>query len=241
MIINIAVCDDEDQSLNNIHNELMKAGENLNISIETYLYTDGNKVFDLICSGKEDFDILFLDIDMPNISGLEVAKKIRKFKSDILLIFISAHEQYVFDSIEYNPFRYIRKNKMEQELLLTLKAAYTCLMADMDKYAIIKTEDGEVKVKHSNIIYYEVEARKIRIHMNDGRSLFTRKTIKDFFEELGDENFIRIHSGCVVNVRYINEFSNFDITLDSGERLIVSRRKIKDVKTTLLNYWRDKV
>ena len=55
---------------------------------------------DLIYNDKEDFDILFLDIDMPDISGLEVAKKLREKGSDIILIFISAHEQYVFDSIE---------------------------------------------------------------------------------------------------------------------------------------------
>ena len=111
MIINIAVCDDEQDYLKNIQKQLFQLANALNITIETYLYTDGNKVVDLIYNNKEDFDILFLDIDMPNISGLEVAKKLREKGSDIILIFISAHEQYVFDSIEYNPFRYIRKNR----------------------------------------------------------------------------------------------------------------------------------
>lgn len=109
MIVNIAVCDDKQASLDIIQKELVKAANNLNITIETYLYMDGNEVVDLICNSKEDFDILFLDIDMPNISGLEVAKKIRNAGSDIILIFISAHEQYVFESIDYNPFKYIRK------------------------------------------------------------------------------------------------------------------------------------
>ena len=100
MIINIAVCDDEQNFLDTIQKELLQLANALNITIETYLYTDGNKVVDLIYNNKEDFDILFLDIDMPDISGLEVAKKIRKSESDIILIFISSHEQYVFDSIE---------------------------------------------------------------------------------------------------------------------------------------------
>lgn len=75
MIVNIAVCDDKQASLDIIQKELVKAANNLNITIETYLYMDGNEVVDLICNSKEDFDILFLDIDMPNISGLEVSKK----------------------------------------------------------------------------------------------------------------------------------------------------------------------
>ena len=113
MIINIVVCDDDQDFLDNIQKELFHLANTLNIAIETYLYTDGNKVVDLIYNDKEDFDILFLDIDMPDISGLEVAKKLREKGSDIILIFISAHEQYVFDSIEYNPFRYIRKNRVK--------------------------------------------------------------------------------------------------------------------------------
>ena len=109
MIVNIVVCDDKQESLDMIKTELYKSAEKLSITIEVYCYRDGNNIVDLICDNKEDFDILFLDIDMPEISGLEVAKKIRERESDIILIFISAHEQYVFESIDYNPFKYIRK------------------------------------------------------------------------------------------------------------------------------------
>ena len=78
MRINIAVCDDEDESLHMIQKELYHAADKLNIEIETYFYNKGKKVLDFIYNEKEDFDILFLDIDMPDISGLEVAKKLRQ-------------------------------------------------------------------------------------------------------------------------------------------------------------------
>lgn len=117
MIINIALCDDEQESLDILKKELDKEAEKLNIKISTSAYDDGNKVLDLICKNKEDFDILFLDIDMPGISGLEIAKRLREENSDIILIFVSAHEQYVFESIEYSPFRYIRKSRIGDELL----------------------------------------------------------------------------------------------------------------------------
>lgn len=241
MRIKIAVCDDESRSLNNIHSALITAGRNLNIPIETYLYTDGNKVVDLISSGEEDFDVLFLDIDMPDISGLEVAKSIREAKSDILLIFISAHEQYVFESIEYNPYRYIRKYRMEQEIQPALKAVYKNIMSEVQRSIIIKTDDGEVRLRHADIMYFDVDSRKLKIYMCDGREFIVRKTIKEMYEELENKDFVKIHSGCVVNAKYIAEYSSIDITLDNGKRLIVSRRKVKDVKTKLMKYWRDKV
>lgn len=240
MQINIAICDDEQKSLDTIEEKLYKASEKLNIKIETYIYNDGNKVLDLIYNEKEDFDILFLDIDMPNISGLEVARKLREKKTDVILIFISAHEQYVFDSIEYNPFRYIRKSRIDKELLLALRAAYSRIAEMQDYYIAVKTEESEVRVKHSDIMYFETIARKVGIHLNNGEVLIVRKTIKELNEELNDEHLIRIHSGCVANVKYIDKFSNYDITLDNGEKLIVSRTRVKNVKSTLMNYWGNK-
>ena len=100
---------------------------------------------------------------MLDISGLEVAKKLREKDSDIILIFISAHEQYVFESIEYNPFRYIRKSRREKEVLLALKAAYARLEEMKDSYIVVKTEESEVRVKHSDIMYFEKSVNQPKI------------------------------------------------------------------------------
>lgn len=241
MRINIAVCDDEQESLHMIQKELYKSADKLKIEIDIYAYQNGKRVLDLIYNEKEDFGILFLDIDMPDVSGLEVAKKLREKNSDIILVFISAHEQYVFESIEYNPFRYIRKSRIEKELMPALKAAYQRFEEMQDFYMIVKTEEAEVRVKHSNIMYFETTARKVGIHLKNGKVLLVRKTIKELYEELNDEYFIRIHSGCVANAKYIGKYSNHDITLDNGEHLIVSRTRIKGVKMTLMNYWGNQI
>ena len=217
MRINIAICDDEQKSLQMIQKELYHIADKLKIEIETYAYKEGKKVLDLIYNEKEDFDVLFLDIDMPDVSGLEVAKKLRQKHLDIILIFISAYEQYVFESIEYNPFRYIRKNRIEKELMPCLKAAYQRLEEMQDSYMIVKTGEAEVRVKHSDIMYFETSARKIGIHLKNGEVL------------------------CVANAKYIGKYSNHDITLDNGEHLIVSRTRIKSVKIALMNYWGNQV
>lgn len=243
MAINIAVCDDKQEALDIIQEELVKAANNLNITIETYLYLDGNEVVDMICNNKEEFDILFLDIDMPNISGLEVAKRIRNTGSDIILIFISAHEQYVFESFDYNPFKYIRKNKIKEEIEYSLKRAYKRISSENAKSIIIKAEDGEVRLKYASIMYFEIYSRKMSVFTNDNkkRNLVGRNTIKKIYSELDNEDFILIHSGCIVNVKYINEYSGHDITLDNGTKLIVSRTRIKEVKEAISSYWSKRV
>ncbi len=235
--INIAICDDNSNELQHIQHIILQESKDLRVIPETYLYMDGKKAVDLICSKKEEFDILFLDIDMPEITGLEAAKKIRDAQIEIILIFISAHEQYVFDSFQYQPFRYIRKRRMEQEIYFALKEAFATLGDKRKEMLIVRAEDSEVKIYLKDIMYCETESRKLRLYMSDGKSYLIRKTIKEFYNQLNNKNFIKIHSGCIVNVKYISGYSGFDITLDNDEHLIVSRARMKEVKSTLLKYW----
>ena len=132
---------------------------------------------------------------MPGISGLEIAKKLREENSDIILIFVSAHEQYVFESIEYSPFRYIRKSRIEKELFLDLKAAYSRLGEMQDSYTVIKTSEADVRVKHSDIMYFETAARKVGVHLNNGEILNVRKTIKELEISKDKKYSYRINEG----------------------------------------------
>lgn len=243
MILNIAICDDKKESIEAINEELYKVASKIGISIETYLYTDGKRIIELLLKNNEDIQILFLDIDMPVITGLDVAKKLRENGVDIILVFISAHEQYVFESIDYNPFKYIRKSKMREEIEITLKKAYMRVVAENKKKFMAKTEDGEIRIDNSDIVYFEMQSRKINFVTSDGkkRTIMGRKTIKELNRELADEDFIQIHSGCIVNTKYIDEYSGHDITLDNGQQLIVSRGRIKEVKDAVSRYWRKRV
>jgi DNA-binding LytR/AlgR family response regulator len=185
--------------------------------------------------------LLLLDIDMPEVSGFDIAREMRQAESDTVLIFISSHEHYVFKSIEYRPFRYIRKQYLEEELYHALKDAYKLIDSESDKTIIIKVDDEDIRLKHSEIMYYEIESRKLSIHLKNKNVLNIRKTIRDFYKELADDNFIQINSGCVVNAKYIDKISSNDITLENGEKLIVSRPRIKNVKSELLEYWGNKI
>ena len=197
-MLSIAICDDQQDSLETIEEELHRSSKNLNVEIETHLYTDGNDMLGLMKNNKDYFDVVFLDIDMPKISGLDVAAKMRSINQEILLVFISAHEQYVFESIDYNPFKYIRKNKIEEEIEYSLKRAYKRISSENAKSIVVKTEDGEVRLKHTSIMYFEVYARRMSVFTNGNqkRNLVGRKTIKKLYSELNDEDFIQIHSGC---------------------------------------------
>ena len=232
-----------DKAIGTIEEELHRSSKNLNVEIETHLYTDGNDMLGLMKNNKDYFDVVFLDIDMPKISGLDVAAKMRSINQEILLVFISAHEQYVFDSIDYSPIKYIRKLKMHDEIELALKKANKCINSRNTKTIIIKTDDGEIRLRHDDIMYFEMYRRRITVYINNGKAieLKERKTIKSLYEELDDEDFVQIHSGGIVNVKYIYEYSGYSITLDNETKLVISRSRLKEVKAQMARYWRNRV
>ena len=137
----------------------------------------------------------------------------------------------------------IPNNKIEEEIEYSLKRAYKRISSENAKSIVVKTEDGEVRLKHTSIMYFEVYARRMSVFTNGNqkRNLVGRKTIKKLYSELNDEDFIQIHSGCIVNVKYIDEYSGHDITLDNGTKLIVSRPRIKEVKEAISSYWSRRV
>lgn len=233
----IAICDDNLAFLKEIEEIVREIYKDIPEDIIISSFQSGTELLDGIKGESSDADLLLLDIDMPDISGLEVAKVVRASEDDCILMFISAYENYVFDTFEYNPFRFIRKERMKQELPVALRAAESLYQKNKKRYAVIRCDEGEVKVEESKITHFEVVKRQIYIYLTDGRVLHTWKTIKELQNELSSDNFSKIHSGCVVNLKYVSGYNGSEITLDNGVRLIASRAGTKTFREELSRYW----
>lgn len=242
-MIHIGVCDDDIQMTEIIENKTntvfkeMEADED----VEIKTYSKGDEVLAFMQQNTKCIDILLLDIDMPGISGLDVAKTLRETNANVIIIFISSHEDYVYDSLQYMPFRYIRKFRINEELPLALRAAYSLYKEDSERHIVIKSDAGERKVSHSEICYLTICKRKLHVHMENNSVIIAWRTIREFLDELNDNAFVRIDSGCAVNMKYIKEYSNKDVTLDNGEHLPASRAGIKLLKGKFSRYWSKRV
>lgn len=238
-MIRIAICDDEPKWINtarNIINNLF-GEKSTEVAIETF-----DKATPLLATAQDEpFDILILDIDMPDVNGFGAAEKLKELYPNMLLMFYSAHEKYVFDSFKFQPFRYIRKEKAEQELKTALIAAAQVIESRVDKLIYFKCQDGIRVTKMSDIMYFNVNKRKCDIHLNDGSVIDVRKTIKELFSEMVEGCFVWISNSAAVNIGYIDIYSPHDITLRNGTKMAVSRTRIKNVKAAITQYWRKKM
>ncbi len=235
--MNIVICDDCESDAMAAKEVIKRTAQELHIKTEFDIYSNATEIERKLLVKKEPADILILDIDMPKISGLELAERLRVENQNLIMIFLSAHEEFVFKAIEFQPFRYIRKIRLEIEMPIAIQAAVNVLEISSDKQIILYTEDGEKAIMISEIMYLEAEKHKTFVYLKNGNSILSSKSIAEMQELINKKSFIMIHRSCIVNTDYVKNMQNCMLILKNDEQLLVSRRKFSEVKQQILNIW----
>lgn len=237
MIYKIAVIDDEPVWIEIIRGIVNDFFESRSMVIQMDTFDNAQLLLDAMTEKKESVDIVILDIDIPSINCFELGEKLRELYPDIIFMFYTMHEQFVFDSFSFQPFRYVRKEYAARELKPALDSALQVIENRTEKFIMLKSQNGISNIEISEIMYYETNNRRCDVYLKDGSMINVRKTIKELSAEIGSDNFVFLHRGAAVNVRYIKICSAYDVTLENGTKLIVSRNRIKDVKAAFTRYW----
>lgn len=235
--MNIAICDDKECDAVAAREAIRNTLNKLNKEAEIEYYLNAKEIQDKLLKKNELIDLLILDIDMPDISGFDLAEKLRANNLKLLIIFLSNHEEFVFKAFEFQPFRYIRKIKLETEMPIAIQSAINVIAANNDLQIALDTDEGSIRIMMSEILYYETEKRKVAVILNNGRRLIANKNITEMHKHIQNEKFIMIHRSCVINVDHVRNIHNYAVILDNNETLIISRPRYKDVKQKILKMW----
>lgn len=229
----IYVCDDEEEMAKLIAQEVEN---NLTISAEVSVFTNPIKMYETYETVKAE--IIFLDIDMPGMDGIDIANKLRQSEDDVFIIFITNREEMVFQSIQYKPFRFIRKSMMNIEIREAMSALLKELLKT-ETELILEKAGKMYRLKYKDIIY--VTSEKHNIHIICNNDVYTiRKKLSDIEEKLTTNMFIRTHVGYLVNPLYICSIGDKKIILDNNSEIPISRSRLEEVKEKYLNYTRSK-
>ena len=223
-MLKIAICDDE-QSFINIMVKLIKKTFSDNIEIlDTY-----TRPIVLLNSGKS-YDLLFLDIDMPGLNGIKLARHYDK--SNTSIIFVTNKEALVFEA--YNStdsVGFIRKGRLTEDFESVIKRFNR--NNQLMHFLTVTINSQIYKIRLSDIIYIEKMVNSIIIHTTD-KTYTQRNTLAEIEEKLHSHGFIRVHAGYIVNLDHILRISSNEITLSHSELVPVSRNRLKYVKTEFL-------
>lgn len=227
-MIRIAIVDDEEIILNCMRRKIINLFERMNIENEIYSFVNGD-ILIKECNEKH-FDIIFLDIDMPDVSGIDIARKLRIKGSKVDIIFVTNKEDMVYESIKFSPFRFIRKSKFDSEI----EEAIDEFINKISQKTVLKTfstDNGKKTIDIEKIVSVEVQSHKLIIVMeNKNENFIANGNLKDIEPELIQNGFIKIHQSYIVNYRYINLIKPKEIVMDNGDILPLSRSRYKSTQ-----------
>ena len=206
-MLRIAVCDDETAIAENNRAVLEAVLKELGVAGEITTYTDSRNLLYDITEDSFHYDLLLSDIEMPEISGMELAEKIKPFLPDIRIIFITSHIEYAIDAFELSIFRYVPKSDIEKRLPSAVKDAVSLINIEADKSYTIQHKGRFEKIPFRDILYIERDGKNAAINTADGVSK-VRKSLQAVFDELNSEEFIFIDRGYIVNLIHVMQIKN---------------------------------
>ena len=185
----------------------------------------------------EQPDLLFLDIEMPKINGIDVCKKIREFSSDSLVVFISNKEELVFQTFEVQPFRFIRKEAFENTVTSLVVSILNKWLQNKGRLLQLQENGSNDLYSFSipHILYIEAQRKDCLIVTTEGTCVF-RCRLMELEEKLADCHFIKIHRSYLVNCMHIFRIGKSFVQLTNGTELPISRGKTEEIKQLFLQY-----
>ena len=225
----IAVCDDEELFRIEFKNVLDKALVNVDYDIDTF--SGGSSLYEAFL--KEPFDLVFLDIEMPGIDGITLAKRLRAISENVHIVFLTSHIEYALEGYEVNALRYLVKPVDMNKLGEVLK--YVQDKKNNSRQIMIREDGEDIVIDISDIIYMESMDKNVRI-VTSKREYVTRYNISDYEEELKNSGFLRIHRGYLISLSKVKKIVKNDVVMDGDISLPVSRSNLKALKDSLYTY-----
>ena len=234
----IAICDDEIYFAGKLREILMQYLEERHIDFEIELFSSGREFVEL---GVEmlQYQIIFLDINMKQMDGIETAKNVRAYTEESFVVFVTAYIDYSLEGYQVGASRYILKNNLNfREQIYECMDAITKKMKCFLTRKIFRFQEGEKKIRIENILYIESKLHKLEFNiLEHGLATYTMYgTLNELENELKEYPFLRIHQSFLVNLKYIKCVTGYKVVLSNGQELTVPRARYKTVKDTFIAY-----
>ncbi|MCC8065320.1 MAG: LytTR family DNA-binding domain-containing protein [Clostridiales bacterium] len=237
----IAVCDDERvfvQYIAEVVRERFQS-QHIPVTVDEYLHPQEllNRLEGNIC-----YDVLLLDIDMPELDGIELCRRFRSANKDALVVFVSNKEELVFQTFEVQPFRFVRKRRFQKEIDDLIRALVQELERRIDWYLRFSNEsDGTVySVNVRKLVYVEASGKTCLLRSVEGTEE-VRVQFQALIQQLTEHSFIQTHRSYLVNPYYIYRIDADTILLDTGESVPLSRRRREKIKDTYFRWSKGEV
>lgn len=228
--MNIYICDDEATILESITATIHNIMPDDNIQS----FTSGAELLkslqDTIC------DILFLDIDMPDLSGMDIVNRMGALEHKPLIVFVTSHDELVYESMQYHPFGFIRKSYFQAEIEKVLADCKEELRSKQ-KHFHFKSSGEDIRLLLSEIMYFEADGNYLIVYTGSDAYRF-RSTVTTIENSLMSSGFVRTHKGFLVNVQAVKILGKEELELINGTMIPIGKSYSDTTKKKILSFMR---
>lgn len=231
----IGICDDEKRILQINHHYLKQIDiENDEYELELINFIKGKDIVEYI--KRNPLDIAILDIDVIDMSGLEIAKELQKINPKIILFFITGHDEFAIDAFDVDAVGYVLKpvdiDKLKRTLNKAIERAKKIREHGEEKELVITEDNIKKKIKLSEIVYIERTLAQCAI-VTTSKTFKVYDTITALMDKVG-EGFVRVSQSYIVKTSAIDRVTYKSVTLKNGMEISLGRAYTKGVKKAFL-------
>ena len=237
-MLKIALLDDDKTALLISKGAIESFFQEKNIAISLDAFS--SPVNFLAMAKEENYRLVFLDIDMPELNGLKVGKQLKDFNPQTDIIYLSQREDLVFDTLVLHPFGFIRKSKIIQDFASVLELfVNTSLNTQSENKKItISSKTGTISADIDSIMYIEGNKNYQTFYLKDGNVFDARVLMSDLETKLKDHGFIRVHKGYLINYLFIRQIGTNEVTLTNNKVLPLSNKRKDEIMEEYLSITR---
>ncbi len=231
-MLKFAIIEDNESDARILESNLKESLKAMNADCTIVKYRDAQSFNG---DGRE-YDVIFLDIEMPGMNGMQLAKKIRAVNTESGIVFVTNMIRYAVQGYGVSPIDYIVKPIERYDFGITMKRVLDfCTRKNDADSLLIKTKQGVKKVCYRHIRYIDVTLHHI-VFYTDAEEIDMWGTLGEVEEKLPNPPFFRLSSSCIVNLSYVKGIKGYDVDVGSAD-LRVARPRKKDLLAALAEYY----
>lgn len=220
-MLRIGICDDLADARLVLRSLLERILENRKVQGQFFEFSSGETLLRWYDHHAGELDIIFLDMELHELDGMETARRLRTEDTGLQLVFVTGYAEHVFDGYSVGALGYLLKPPKQEQLEAVLDRAQTALYRDLERAYICRSGDTHYRIPISNILYFSSNRRQVQC-VTESRSYTFYAKLDAVAAEVGRE-FVRVHQRYLVRAGAVDRMESGEVILRNGERLPVSR------------------
>lgn len=218
----IVICDDNAHFTGILNNSIADILSRNNIAHNIVELYDGLELLDY-CS-KNIVDIVFLDIDMPSMTGFEAIEKLQEYQPEITIVFVTDHTELAYQAYDYHPYQFIGKQDLGKLDFIVPRLIRRIVCSRQNNEIVhIRLDNNIMDIRVTEVMYFKSKRNYVLAFCADGSCYEIHDNLKSIYKQIGDKGFIRVQRSYVVNCRFIFDFRISKIILNDNTEITVTR------------------